>query len=354
MKKIAILLPSIRNVGPVRVALDIVEELSKKEHSLYFKIFYLDEKIEISFPCDQEKLTFRNILSLYEFDIIHSHMLRPDLVNALLPLFKGKKISTIHNIVETDLKYSHGLFISKIFTVIWKKIWKRIDFKIVLTKYAKEYYSKKLIIKDDQIFVVNNGVKPIFPPQEYNRHVYSKIQEYRKNGKIILGSVSLFNDRKGLEQVIRLLEKNPQYVFIIIGDGPAKDSLIKLSKDLNVEDRVFFGGFLHNAKEYIYLFDCYVMPSREEGFPLALTEALTTKIVTVCSDIPVFREILDNNSTSYFKLDNINSFNIAVKRSLDNKTQLSNNAFKLYIEKYTRETMALKYYKIYKFSCFPY
>lgn len=345
--KIAIILPSLRNVGPVKVALDIVTELTNGYGNISFTVFYIDEKIELKFPCPQIKLTLRNLFNLYDYDIIHSHMLRPDLLCSLLPFFKGKKISTIHNIVDTDLFYSHGKFISILFSRIWRYIWKFIDIKVVLTEFAKDYYNKKHFISNDELVVINNGVKKIDCPPTFKGALAEKIQMFRSKGYIILGSVALFNDRKGLDQVINMLKVNYDFAYVIIGDGPSKSYLKNLAEMNGVSDRIFFSGFMHNGKEYIYMFDCYIMPSREEGFPLALTEAISTNVVTVCSDIPVFREILDEESTSYFTLDDINSLARAINNSIKNRNALANSAYRKYCCGYTSEIMAKKYLSIY-------
>ncbi len=257
------------------------------------------------------------------------------------------KISTIHNIVKTDLLFSHGKTVSFLFSNVWKLIWKGIHKKVVLTNYAKKYYSNEMSIPLDEITVINNGVKKIEKPDSFSGDLAEKIGFFKEKKYIVLGSVALFNDRKGLEQVIKLLVKKTDYAYVIIGDGPSKNYLKKLAEECEVSNRVFFSGFMHNGKDYIYMLDCYMMPSREEGFPLALTEAISTNVVTVCSDIPVFKEILDEASTSYFALDDINSLSLAVERSISNRVALSASAYKKYCLEYTREIMAKKYVELY-------
>ena len=206
-------------------------------------------------------------------------------------LHKGKRLATIHNIVETDLFYSHGKIFSLIFSRIWKYIWMLLDKKIVLTNVAKEYYIKRMSFPSQSVQVVNNGVEPIKKPESFDPEIYGVVTSFKQRGYSVLGSVALFNDRKGLEQVIDLLAMEKKFAYVVIGDGPSLDKLKSKADQLGVSDRIFFSGFKDDGKKNIFLFDCYVMPSREEGFPLALTEAISTGVVTVCSDIAVFKEI---------------------------------------------------------------
>ncbi|MGY6038924.1 glycosyltransferase family 4 protein [Aeromonas sp. AE23HZ002T15] len=348
MIKVAMLVPSLRNVGPIRVAYDLITEvLRKRSQYFYFEIFYFDPVGDVIFPCKSTKLNVINFYKLYSFDIVHSHMIRPDLINALLFLHRGKRLSTIHNIVETDLFYSHGKTVSFIFSRAWKYVWMLLDKKVVLTDVAKEYYIKKFSFPSQSVHVVNNGVEQIKKPDSFDPEIFDVVTSFKRKGYSVLGSVALFNDRKGLEQVIELLAIEREFSYIVIGDGPSLDKLKNKAKQLGVSDRVFFSGFKNDGKKNIFLFDCYVMPSREEGFPLALTEAISTGVVTVCSDIAVFKEILDVKSTSYFQLDNIESMASAVHYALNNMTAISHHAMSKYLQGYTREIMAEHYVKIY-------
>lgn len=348
MIKIAMLVPSLKNVGPVRVAHDIITEiLRKRSQDFYFEVFYFDSIGNVVFPCKSTKLNIINFYRLYSFDFVHSHMIRPDFINALLFLHKGKRLTTIHNIVETDLYYSYGKIISFIFSRIWKYIWMLLDKKIVLTEVAKEYYINRMSFPSLSVQVVNNGVEPITKPESFDPEIYDAVTSFKRRGYRILGSVALFNDRKGLEQVIDLLAIEKDFSYVVIGDGPSLEKLKNRADQLGVSDRIFFSGFKDDGKKHIFLFDCYVMPSREEGFPLALTEAISTGVVTACSDISVFKEILDVESTSYFELDNTESMARAVHYALKNMNTISHHAKLKYLQGYTREIMAENYVKIY-------
>ena len=85
MIKIAMLVPSLKNVGPVRVAHDIITEiLRNRSQDFYFEVFYFDSVGNVVFPCKSTKLNIIGFYQLYGFDIVHSHMIRPDFINALL------------------------------------------------------------------------------------------------------------------------------------------------------------------------------------------------------------------------------------------------------------------------------
>ncbi|MDW2402514.1 glycosyltransferase family 4 protein [Vibrio sp. 1262-1] len=346
--KVAMLLPSLRNVGPVRVAYDIIVGL-KGNNNIDFTVFYLNDIVELDFPCKVEKLTLSNVFNLYSYDVLHSHMLKPDGINALLPFFRGAKISTLHNIVEADLFYSHGNLISKLFTKVWKAFWKRMNLCAVLSHVAERYYVD-LGLDAAKLEVVYNGVQEKVIQKALDPEIERKLMKLKED-YTVLGTVCLFNHRKGLDQVVRALPFMENMVFVVIGDGPVKPELIKLSRELGVEDKLIFLGFIHNAPSYLGFYDVYMMPSREEGFGLALIDAIVAQVPVVCSNIPIFRELFNDDEVAFFDLDDTNGIIEAVNSLKRNGANYSQKAKTRFIENYTRNHMSESYAQLYERKC---
>ncbi|MFQ2414362.1 glycosyltransferase family 4 protein [Aeromonas caviae] len=340
--KVAIIIPSLKNVGPVKVAFDLVSSLFRE---IDFTVFYIKESSGFEFPCNTQKLTWRNILSLYDYDVIHSHMLRPDFITAALPFFRGKKITTIHNMVEEDVFFTHGRLISYIVSPIWITIWKRFDRLVVLTDVARNYYFNFGLL-NNKLHVINNGVATSIVPVDIPNEDQNIIDDF-SNEKKILGSVCLFNHRKGLDQVIRTLPILKDFCFVVIGDGPIKDELNELAESLGVSDRFLMIGFREYAKKYIELFDIYMMPSRSEGFGLAMVEAISVKKPVVCSNIDVFKSMFSENEVSYFNLEDTSSLISAIYNAVEHSDTYSNNAYSKFLQCYTTDIMAKKYFEVY-------
>ena len=89
------------------------------------------------------------------------------------------------------------------------------------------------------------------------------------------------------------------------------------------------------------------MSSYSEGFGLAMVEAALVHKPIVCSDIPSFHEIFEENEVAFFELDNIDSLLTAIKKinnDLNSYSKLSyNKAYKFFTDK----IMALNHYKYY-------
>ena len=82
--------------------------------------------------------------------------------------------------------------------------------------------------------------------------------------------------------------------LVILGKGPDLDALKAEAKELGVETRVFFPGFVGNPEAYMRRARVFALSSRNEGFPGALIEALEAGAAIVSTDCPFGpREILD-------------------------------------------------------------
>lgn len=96
---------------------------------------------------------------------------------------------------------------------------------------------------------------------------------------------------KGFDLLIRAFamcaEVHPQWCLRIVGgDGDQKDALESLANTLGIADRVAFGGKSTNIVEEFVKADLFVLPSRYEGFPNTLLEAMACGLPVIAADCP--------------------------------------------------------------------
>ena len=342
MLKVAILLPSLARTGPIFVAHKIVENL---KHEVDFTVFYLDKIEHLPFDCKTVKIGFFEKINFKEFDVIHSHMMRPDLylIYHKASLYT-KTVTTFHQYIFQNFKYTHNAVISFIIKKLWLFRISKLNQIVCLSKGMKDYYNNKNI--HPSISNIYNGVNIPTINNEIDSDDLHKIQAL-KSKYIVLGSMAKYDARKGLEQIIKVLAINPKLAFVLIGDGSEKENLLALANQLNVSDRLFFAGIRKHSTDYLPLFDIYLAPSRSEGVSLALLEAVASKTPVVCSDIISFTELFGNDELSFFELDNIDSLNNAIAFSLANSRELVEKAFEKYSNNFTETFMAQNYLKLY-------
>jgi glycosyltransferase involved in cell wall biosynthesis len=136
----------------------------------------------------------------------------------------------------------------------------------------------------------------------------------------------------------------PNTLFRIIGDGPERANLESLAKELDVADRVDFVGARYDLAEQLAHADCYVMPSYSEGYGLALLEAIGMGMPVVCSDLPIYNDLLPVESVPRFAPDNCEQLAAAVSNVLDATSEFSFRTRQVYDKFHRSEQMAENFY----------
>lgn len=348
--RVAIIVARICQLGPVKVIQNIVNTLSDSP-DIKIKVFYLDKIVDkqMLFSVPIERLN-RSEFCFSEFDIVHTNGIRPDFFAWINRKKIKYHISTIHNFVFEDLAYSYNRLISLVFGNLWLVLWKKSDKLVCVSNSMRSYYESWFPIS--KLEVIHNGISDkddsIVPDSE----ILNSVTRFRSKGLKVLGSSGILTKRKGIEQIYFLIETNKDLVFILIGDGKELQNLKLLAASLNISDRVFFAGFKPNAVLYFKHFDFFIMPSRSEGFGLALIEAVQQRVPVICADIPVFKELFDNSEVTFFKLDDVNSLADAVKESFLKGSEKTKLAYSRYLNCYTDKKMSLKYLELYQSASF--
>lgn len=315
--RVAVLLPSLANNGSIIVARDVVEYIPKFFPGEFaFKVFYFDDKKELDFSCETERISASEPRDFAGFDVVHSHGYRSDkFLSRFAKNIKPVRMSTVHCNVYEDLRYSYGFLISKFFGRRWLQYLATLEQVVVLTKTHELFYSK--YINPSRVKVIGNG-RPL-ESSVLSKKDLSFFDQIRKQfpGYSLIGSVSVLNKRKGISQIICTLKSLPEHLLIIIGDGELREKLNELAKKEGVAERCFFLGNRSQAHRFMPFFDVFVLPSYSEAFPLALIEASLHGVSSVCSRIPVLQEIFDDSQVSFFDLENL----IQLKDAIELATQ---------------------------------
>lgn len=341
--KIAFILPSLANRGPIIMVSSLVEYLVQQGHQC--TIYYFDELEAIQFKCPTKRIRFLEPIDFGAYQIIHSHLFRPD-VYCLLHLSKIKKagvktVSTIHTAIYDDLSFTYGKILSSFLVPVWKAAWKVLDHAVLLTATAQQYYQGTIF---KAVSVINNGVTlPAIstPIDVSDLQLISQLKSYT-----LLGTVCAIDQRKGLEQVFALLKEMPHYAFLIVGDGKGRFELERAAARLGLSERFKILGFRENGYRYMPYFDLYLLPSRSEGMPMALLEAIAQRVPVVCARIPVFTAEFSSKEVSFFDLDSKNSMIDACNIALS-AFKSPDIAFRHYELAYTAAKMGDKYTSLY-------
>ncbi|MCW3798764.1 glycosyltransferase [Sphingomonas sp. BN140010] len=152
----------------------------------------------------------------------------------------------------------------------------------------------ELGIDRERIRVVENG----FEPALLKARAREEPAVVLPRGPNLL-AVGRLSDQKGFDVLIKahalaLKHGAPAHQVSIAGEGPALAELSGLAAELGVSKSVSFLGFVQNPQTLMSQADLFVLPSRWEGFPLALCEAVLLGVPVIASDcVSGPREILE-------------------------------------------------------------
>jgi glycosyltransferase involved in cell wall biosynthesis len=157
------------------------------------------------------------------------------------------------------------------------------------------------------------------------------------NGKIILGTTAAVNvPYKGHQYVIEALARLKEqginnFEYQMVGDGD-QSRLKKIIKDLDVEKEVIFMGAKTHEQvfEWLDTIDIYIQPSRQEGLPRALIEAMSRALPCIGAKTGGIPELLPSERIFSNSRNNINEI-CTLLLSLD-KEKMKEDAYRNYNE----------------------
>lgn len=169
-------------------------------------------------------------------------------------------------------------------------------------------------IDEKKVARVYNGIET----KKYN---CAKLKKYDENA-IVIGCVArIMPELKGqdvLLEAIKIVKKQHTKVIALFAGGVAENQqsdyeyLKKYVRDNSLEENVKFLGSLDNIPEFLNKIDICVVPSRSEGFGLALVEAMAMGVPCVASNIAGPREIIKKTDLGMLFESN-NSVDLASK-----------------------------------------
>lgn len=102
---------------------------------------------------------------------------------------------------------------------------------------------------------------------------------------VLVGGVGRLTEQKGFARLVEALEAVPDARLVLVGDGPDRPALEQAARDRGVADRLIVTGWVPDARRWMTALDVLAMPSRWEGLPLAILEAMHAGLPVVASDV---------------------------------------------------------------------
>lgn len=240
------------------------------------------------------------------FDIIHAAN-PPDtavFVAAFYKLFGKYFIFDHHDLVPEmygeRFKAPDNKLIYKVLLWMEKLSCQLADHVIATNSSYKAIEMERDGVPEDRITIVRNG------PNLNKLHLVDPDEALRKKGKTIIGFVGVMARQDGVDYLLRALHQlvdqlnRRDFFCVIIGKGSTLQELKSLTTELNLEDKVWFTGFIPHMDllRYLSTADICIDPDPSNPFNnrctmIKMMEYMTMGKPIVAFDLPEHRVTAD-------------------------------------------------------------
>jgi len=256
-------------------------------------------------------------------------------VSILIAKILGKKVVTETSLIGDDDPISLGMFKN------WKEYLKPKYVRYLFYKMADRYVSKSEVITEifQKSEIPMNKVAQI--PYSVDVTQFKSLDSLNKrelrnklgiweDGIIIL-FVGGINVRKGVHVLvnsfIKIENKYPELKLLIVGPtykyDPEYIACIKDKIKANglAEKILLMEKNVSNVEEYMQCSEIFILPSRQEGFPISIIEAMSSGLAVIGSDIPeISRAQIVNGKDGYvFPVGNVEGLASTIESLMQNK-----------------------------------
>ncbi len=224
-------------------------------------------------------------------DILHSHGYKGDILLGLLSprVRRAPVVTTIHGWTAVGFFSKVGLYQAAAALAM-----RRMDRVVAVSSGIRDYpLLRRLGIRPA---VIQNGIPALtFSDAGSERRIPDPWATRPERFRVV--SIGRLSPEKGFDVLIRAVslmkEQGVDACLVILGEGPERESLSKLSEKLGVSDRVLLAGYEDRAYRFLPSFDVFALPSRTEGLPVTLLEAMQAGVPIVATRVGEIPEVLD-------------------------------------------------------------
>lgn len=220
-----------------------------------------------------------------KIDIIHTHGYREDIyawcARAGVPL-----VATNHLWKNTSLLLKLYSFVDGLVLHFFDKI-------AAVSHEIEKVMAERCLLPQSKLKLIPNGIDTTLFDNVVPVDLSSDLSIQIGSEVVLLVCVARLTEIKGHRFLLQALSSDAivklEWHLIIVGDGPAYEDLIRLGSQLGLADKVSFVGSRKDVDRILARCDIFVLPSLNEGLPMALLEAMSSKLACVATrvgDVP--------------------------------------------------------------------
>ncbi len=255
-----------------------------------------------------------NVVKYEKLDLLHVHYAIPHASSAYLAkqILKSQGINipvitTLHGtditLVGKDVSYEPVITFSI----------NESDGVTAVSEFLKNATNEYFPIKKEIVVIPNFIDLSRFKKQKKD---HFKLAICPNNEKLLVHT-SNFRKVKRIDDVVMIYYKLKELIpskLLLVGDGPERNRIETLCRDLGIFHEVRFLGKLDAVEEVLSVADLFLMPSETESFGLAALEAMACEVPVITSNVGGIPELNVQGQTGF--MSNIGDVEDMVKNAL--------------------------------------
>jgi glycosyltransferase involved in cell wall biosynthesis len=184
---------------------------------------------------------------------------------------------------------------SRMAQFVFRQVFKLADKVIAVAGPVKQFLEEKGEAPPDKLVVIHN-------PVDVRIFLKGRIADRREGRRII--SVCRLHPIKNLACLIRAFSvasgrMKERTELWLVGDGEERENLERLSRELEVDDKVVFWGYRKDPEAYLSEADLFILPSLSEGHPVSVIEAMLSCLPCVVTKVGGAPELIEDGTDGW-------------------------------------------------------
>jgi glycosyltransferase involved in cell wall biosynthesis len=363
-KKIIHLITTIEFGGAEKQLLILAKNQVKQ--GLKVEVFYLKGKPELKTKFEDAGVKVNSLLVDQPFIfqvtkfrkfirknsiLIHTHLPQAELI-ASIACEKKKFIISRHNF-EPFWPNKPKL----VSVLLSRFVTSRAAGSIAISNAIKNYLLEaKEISKEFPVSIVYYGFEHEVDDLSDSNKLTNEMLNSTKNFK--LGTIGRLVPGKNyptmLRAVAKIVDVDPNVKFFIVGGGRSEQALIKMCKDLKIENNVIWVGRTEHIREFLSKIDLFIFASKGEGFGLVLLEAMLANKPILAANNSAIPEVLGLNYKGLFSTYDHKLLSEKIIELMNNRTKSDSlvSVYKEQVKLFNPVDMATNVLKVYNAAGF--
>jgi len=235
------------------------------------------------------------LLKKEKISILHSHMYFSNFIGRI-----AGRLAKVPIIISTE----HGISLWKNkFLIFFDRFSHKLSDRIItVSELSRQVRINREKIDKNKILTIHNFIN--IEDFDLNEQIDTDLAtKYNIQNTFNIGMMTRLTKNKRVNDAIvamkTIANDFPKTRLIVLGEGPEKNNLIQLTKDLNMEDKVIFTGYQSDIRSWLNVIDLFLLISKMEDFPVSLLEAMACAKPVIATNVGGIPEIVQDKKTGF-------------------------------------------------------